>query len=167
MPFALVTLGLLMIVTGARDTYKQFGEQVTSDFTGSGGFLYWVAAIGAVGALGYVPSLRTFSRVFMGLIIIALVLNKKNSNLFANITAALQQGPANIQSDATTSSTTATSNVTQTPFTQYNFSNLLQGQAPPAPGAQDFQYGGALNPLSYFKNLNTPGFLNSLFGLNP
>jgi len=126
MPFALVTIGLIMIVTGARDTYKQFGTQITEDFTGSGGFLYWIAAIGAVGALGYVPSLRTFSRVFMGLIIVAMVL--RNGGFFDKLQQALQQGPSNIQSDAangTTGTTSTSSGLSVTDSSQSIFGKQL------------------------------------------
>lgn len=91
MPFALVTIGLIMIVTGAKGTYSAFGKQVASDFTGEGNFLYWIASIGAVGALGYVPDLKTFSRMFMTLIVVAMVL--RNGGVFDQFTAAMRQGP--------------------------------------------------------------------------
>lgn len=80
-----------MIVTGAKGTYAQFGSQVASDFTGPGNFTYWVAAIFGIGALGYIDALRTFSRLFMALILISMVL--ANKGFFAKFTAALKQGP--------------------------------------------------------------------------
>lgn len=91
MAFVLVIAGLIMIVTGARGTYSQFGAQVASDFTGPGNFLYFVAAIGSIGALGYVPALRTFSRWFMALILLAIVLS--NKGFAAKLTEALNTGP--------------------------------------------------------------------------
>jgi hypothetical protein len=91
MAFVLVTVGILMIVTGAKGTYAAFGSQVASDFTGSQPFTYWLAAIGGIGALGYVDALRTFSRLFMSLILVAMVL--ANKGFFAQFTAALKQGP--------------------------------------------------------------------------
>jgi hypothetical protein len=80
-----------MIVTGARDTYAAFGKQVVGDFTGAGNFTYWLVALGAVGAIGYVPSLRSFSRAFMALIIVAMVI--RNGGVFDKLTQALQNGP--------------------------------------------------------------------------
>lgn len=91
MAFVLVTVGLLMIVTGARGTYAQFGSQVAADFTGSQPFTYWLAAIGSVGAIGYIDALRTFSRLFLTLILVSMVL--ANKGFFAKFTDALKTGP--------------------------------------------------------------------------
>lgn len=91
MQFALVTIGLLMIVTGARDTYAAFGQQLVSDFTGEGNFTYWIAAIGALGALGAYAPLRGFSRAFIALVIVAMVL--RNGGVFDKFTEALNMGP--------------------------------------------------------------------------
>lgn len=91
MAFVLVVAGLLMIVTGARGTYAAFGAQVASEFQGQNNFLYWIAGIGGVGAVGYIPPLQTFSRLFMALIIIGMVL--ANRGIFAQLTSALKQGP--------------------------------------------------------------------------
>lgn len=87
MPFALVTIGLLMIITGAKGTYKEFGEQLTSDFTGEGNFLYWLAAIGGIGALGYIDALKPISRSFMTLIILIMVI--RNEGLFDKLREAI------------------------------------------------------------------------------
>ncbi len=78
MPFALVTVGLLLIIVGFQDTYKQFGTQVQQDFTGNGNFIYWVIAIGLLGAIGYVKEFQTFSRALIALVIIAMFLSKKS-----------------------------------------------------------------------------------------
>lgn len=91
MPFALVFLGLLMIVTGAQDTYAAFGNQVQQDFTGEKNFTTWLLAIGGIGALGYIDQLRFFSRMFLVLIIIAMVL--ANGGFFDKFQQALASGP--------------------------------------------------------------------------
>lgn len=91
MPFALVLIGLLMIVTGARNTHAAFGRQIVSDFTGPGNFTSWIVAIGAVGAVGYIEPLKPLSRAFMVLIIISFVV--KNGGVFTKFTQALAQGP--------------------------------------------------------------------------
>lgn len=126
MPYALVTIGLLMVITGINNTYSQFASQVSSDFTGQKSFIVWILAIGSVGALGYINSLRTFSHYFMALIIISLVLS--NKGVFQNFQAALAVGPktptANPEA-TTTSSTAATSSSTTGAF----------GQSPGAPDA--------------------------------
>lgn len=91
MPFALVIVGLLLIVTGAKDTYREFGTELVADFTGPGNFTYWLAAMGAVGAVGYYPPLKGFSRLFLGLILLAMFIS--NRGFFAKLTGALASGP--------------------------------------------------------------------------
>jgi hypothetical protein len=91
MPFALVLIGLILIVSGARNTHTALGRQLASDFTGPGNFVYWVLAIGSVGALGYIPELRSFSRWFMVLIIVAMVI--RNGGFFDKFREAINQGP--------------------------------------------------------------------------
>lgn len=91
MPFALVVIGLVMIVTGAQNTHAALGEQLRKDFTGPNNFIFWIASIGAVGAIGYVESFRNFSRAFMALILIAMILS--NRGFFDQFSAALRSGP--------------------------------------------------------------------------
>lgn len=98
MGFALIIAGLLMIVTGGRGTYAAFGAQVAKDFTGPPGqnFTYWIVALGAVGAVGYIDALRTISRLLLVLVIIGIFLS--NKGFFAQFQAALKQGPVAPQS---------------------------------------------------------------------
>jgi hypothetical protein len=109
LPFALVLIGLIMIVTGARNTHAAFGQQVVSDFTGPGNFTTWIVAIGAVGAVGYIEPLRPLSRAFMTLIIISFIV--KNGGVFNKLTQALNEGPLhtaeNSQAATKDSSTTS------------------------------------------------------------
>lgn len=91
MPFALVLIGLLMIVTGVRNTHAAFGQQIVSDFTGPQNFTTWLVAIGAMGSLGYIEALRPLSRSFMTLIIISFIL--KNGGVFDKFQEALAKGP--------------------------------------------------------------------------
>ncbi len=91
MQFALVFIGLLMVVTGVRNTHAALAAQLRSDFTGPGNFLYWVAAIGVVGSIGYAQTFRSFANMFLALIIIAMVL--ANKGFFAQFKSALDTGP--------------------------------------------------------------------------
>jgi hypothetical protein len=98
MPFALVVIGLLMIVTGINNTYAQFGAQLQKDSS----FLPWALALFVVGALGYINDLRTFSHYFMALILISIVL--ANKGFFQNLQAAIKSGPVAPQATASSSS---------------------------------------------------------------
>lgn len=91
MPFALVIFGLVMIVTGVKGTIKPLGNQLVKDFTGPGNFFYWFAAIGAVGASGAIPGFKNFSRMFMTLIIVAMVIH--NGGVFDQLINAIKTGP--------------------------------------------------------------------------
>lgn len=98
MPFALILIGLLLVITGAKGTQGALVNELREDFTGAGNFTYWVLALGSIGALGYVDSLRTFSRWFMALIIIAMVLS--NQGFFQKLTEALAAGPVSPENTA-------------------------------------------------------------------
>lgn len=91
MPFALVLIGLVLIVTSAQDSYVQMGSQIKKDFTGTGSFMWWLVAIMMVGAIGYVQKLKPLSIALMTLVLIVLLL--KNGNFFAQLTSALQKAP--------------------------------------------------------------------------
>lgn len=99
MPFALVIMGLIMIVVGVRGTYKEFGGLLVKDFTGPGNFTYWLASLGAVGAMGYVKALQPFARAFMFLIILGMII--RNGGFFDKLTEALQKGPAKVSAAPT------------------------------------------------------------------
>lgn len=91
MPFVLLIVGLLAVVSAIRGTEQQFGAQLVSDLKGapgSPGYIYWVSAIIAVGVVGYYAPLRTFSKTFMALILLGMIL--ANQGLFARLSQALQ-----------------------------------------------------------------------------
>jgi hypothetical protein len=108
MPFLLLIVGFIAIVSALRGTYADLGKQVVSDLQGSSGspgYLYWVASLIIVGAIGYYSPLQKFSRAFMFLILLGMVLAayKKNNQVFAQIFSALQNpsvGAAPAQSSA-------------------------------------------------------------------
>lgn len=91
MPFALVVIGLIMIVSAARDTNAALGNQIVTDFTGSGNFTYWLVAIGVVGSIGYVEKLKPFSHAFLTLLIISFIVS--NGGVFDKLNEALKSGP--------------------------------------------------------------------------
>lgn len=84
-------IGLLLIVTGAQNTYADFGNTLKGDLTGQGNFTYWMAAILMIGVLGYIPSLNRFSHWFLALILLSLFLSHKG--FFSKFQAALASGP--------------------------------------------------------------------------
>jgi hypothetical protein len=104
MPFALATIGLLLIIAGARGTYGDLKKLLVSDFTGENNFFYWIASIGAVGTIGYIPDFEKFSRTFIALIIIAMIIRQEG--FFDKFVSALKNlqasdGDSGGKSDAT------------------------------------------------------------------
>jgi len=120
MPYALIAIGVAMVVTGVQNTYAALGTQLQSDGVA---FLKWGVAIGIVGAGGYVSDLQGLSRAFLGLILIAMVLSntKTGSGFLGNLLNAINAGPATTGksaiSGAAGSTGTSTPSITVTPYT--------------------------------------------------
>lgn len=90
MPFALLIVGIVMITSAVRNTTDELTTAIKGDFTGKDNFLYWMVSILIIGAIGYIPTLRHLSRVFLVLVIVVLFLSnggfftKFNQQLFSN-----------------------------------------------------------------------------------
>lgn len=118
MPFALVTIGILLFITAINNTWRQFGGQVYKDlFSTDGGFVYWAAGLVVVGLIGYIPSLKRPSDLFMVLIILGMLL--ENKGFFGQLQQGLQAGTG----ASTGAAATTTSGSTATP----NASGLFSG----------------------------------------
>ena len=78
MPVLILAIGALVLLTAIHNS---FGDLATALETDIPGYFHWALAIVAILALGYIPILRTPSRVLLGLV--ALVLARPTiSNLF-------------------------------------------------------------------------------------
>lgn len=103
MPFALLAIGILLVIAAYNNTQDVLAAQIKKDFSGKTGFIYWIAAIVLVGALGYIRPLQPVSRGFLALILVVLFLT--NSGAFAKFNAALSgaaSGDASAGADAGT-----------------------------------------------------------------
>ena len=85
MPFVLLFIGIIITLTAINNTWRQLGAQLKQDFTGPNNFFYWIVAVGVVGSLGYVPQLEKFSRVFIGLLLLVIILSSTKSGLWDKI----------------------------------------------------------------------------------
>jgi hypothetical protein len=90
MPFALIAVGLLLAIAGARNTQGQLFSLLKGDFTGNQSFIWWSVSILAVGSVGYVKSLKGLANAFLALVLIVLVLH--NKGVFDNFISALKIG---------------------------------------------------------------------------
>ena len=90
MSYALIVIGLALTIAGVRGTHDDLLALIRGDLTGDNSFLWWLVAVGAVGALGYIPAMKGVSHAFLALILVVLVLS--NRGIFEQFTAAIQGG---------------------------------------------------------------------------
>lgn len=76
MPFALLVVGIVLLVAGARNKQDDLFALVKGDFSGPDNFIFWFLAIVIIGAIGYIPKLKPLSTAFLGLVIVVLFLKK-------------------------------------------------------------------------------------------
>jgi hypothetical protein len=83
MPYALLIMGLVLVRAGYKggDNLDQLQKLIVGDFTGEANFLYWLAAIGVIGGLGYIEPMRVPSRAMLVLIVIVMII--ANQGFFA------------------------------------------------------------------------------------
>lgn len=113
MPFAILLIGIILIVVAYNNSFGSLASQLESDIPG---YFKWAAAIAAILGLGYIPGLKTPSRYLLGLVLLVLVLANGNqiiqgfkTFLTSGGTASGGQGAANPSSGYTANpSTTAT-----------------------------------------------------------
>lgn len=91
MAFVFIIIGLVLVISGVRDTQAQLWAQVQKDFTppqqqGQHSFLAWFFAILIIGAIGYIDELKELSRAFLVLVILVLFLS--NNGFFSQLQAA-------------------------------------------------------------------------------
>jgi len=92
MPFALIVIGLLLVVTAAKDTHLQLGQQVAKDFTGEGNFFTWILAIGVLGFVGYIDKARPVANALLVLVLLAMFLSNSRRG---DILTLVKQGLTN------------------------------------------------------------------------
>jgi hypothetical protein len=87
MPFAFIIVGLVLLVSGVRNTTGQLETLVKGDLTGQNSYIRWMFAILVIGALGYIKPIEPVSRMFLVLVVIVLILS--NKGVFASFSSQL------------------------------------------------------------------------------
>lgn len=75
MPILFIGSGLVLVITGLNGDAGQLWNLIAQDFQGPSNFIYWMLSIIFLGLLGYVKGLEKFSRLFLVLVIIVLLLD--------------------------------------------------------------------------------------------
>lgn len=71
MPLILALIGAALVLVALRNTQSQLATALEQDVPG---YLKWVAAIAAIGALGYIKPLEVPSRWLLALVLMVIVL---------------------------------------------------------------------------------------------
>lgn len=92
MPYALVIIGLLLTVAGARGSQGDLYALLKGDFTGNQSFIWWTISILAIGSLGYLPKMRGVANSFLVLVFLVLILSnsKGGKGVFQNFVDAVK-----------------------------------------------------------------------------
>jgi hypothetical protein len=114
MPFALLIIGAVLLISAARGTVTTgpnggpgLFTLLESDFTGQNNFVFWFVIILVIGAIGYVPKLKPFSVAFLTLVILVLFLKRGNpGSAGGGFFAQLLQGVGTTQTATPSVSTT-------------------------------------------------------------
>lgn len=134
MPLALLAFGMLAVITGIKGNEADVANQLKTDLTGSGNFLYWIAALVVLAIIGRVGGFPNAAKTFMALIVVVYVLSQ--NGLWANATSALAGTSAASGTGAATSTTGASTSSTGSLPTNSGFNKTMvlpSGAAPPAP----------------------------------
>lgn len=111
MPFALLIIGVVLLIAGVRGTQDTLFTLVKGDFAGSNNFIYWFVAILIIGAIGYIKPLKPISNALLILVVLVLFLTKGQSgdgNFFSQFTKGIAS-----TNTASSSLPTAASNAAQ------------------------------------------------------
>lgn len=120
MSFALIIVGLFLLISSVRGTNQTLIQLVRGDLTGPNNFVFWVLAILAIGAVGYIPKAKPLSAVLLALVIVVLFL-KKGGGGSAGGAGFFQQFFAQVSKATTqTTSTPAASGAPASLLTGFN-----------------------------------------------
>jgi hypothetical protein len=78
MPFALIIVGLALLVAAVRGTQDKLFTLVQGDFSGPNNFAYWLVSILVIGSIGYIPKAKSVSVAFLVLVVIVMILTRGN-----------------------------------------------------------------------------------------
>lgn len=76
MPFAVLLIGIILVVVAFNNSFGQLATQLEGDIPG---YFKWAAAIAAILGLGYIPGMKTPSRYLLGLVLLVILLTNYSS----------------------------------------------------------------------------------------
>lgn len=79
MEIALILIGIVTLVAAVRGTHQQFFALIKNDFTGPNNFVIWLAALFAIGGLGYIKPIKPIATALLALVIIVMILAQQKN----------------------------------------------------------------------------------------
>lgn len=84
-----------MVIAAVKNTQGTLGQLVKGEFQGQNNFIFWLAAMFLIGAIGYIPKAKGIATALLALVIVVLFLSKGNTagvggGFFAQLTKGLQ-----------------------------------------------------------------------------
>jgi hypothetical protein len=117
MPLALLVIGVLLVVTAIKGSgnISAVATKFETDLTGSGGFIYWIAAIVVLAIVGRVTGATNSVKMFMALVVVVYLVGQQGiwtqfSSAFAGLSAAAT--PAAVAPSATAAAATTSMGAT-------------------------------------------------------
>lgn len=94
MPFALLIIGLLLIIAAVKgkDKTQELVSLFKDDFTGSDNFINWVMVVIFLVLIGNVKAIKPISDAFLVLIILVMVIANGQKGLFDNFMRQVKEG---------------------------------------------------------------------------
>jgi len=131
MPFFLLIVGVVFLVSAAKGTQQNLFSLLKGDFSGPDNYFYWLVSILVVGAFGYIPKFKPVSDMFLVLIVLSLVLTRGKAGLFQKASAVLNStastAPTTSQINTGLAATGATSSLAATQTSLQGMVNQLTG----------------------------------------
>jgi len=79
MPLVFIATGALLIISALKGSPSDLAALIKYDFwqRQPHGYVYWFVSILVLGSLGYIPSLKNLSKMFLVLVLVVLLLENK------------------------------------------------------------------------------------------
>jgi hypothetical protein len=113
-------IGVVLVIAAIRGSQSTLFSALATDVPA---FVVWAAAIFAVGAIGFVPGLKTPSRLLLGLVIIVLIVNNYQA-ILAGVQNVSSSGAGVSSSSSSSNSTSSSSSSSPVSTAQSSLSNL-------------------------------------------
>ena len=93
MPFALLFIGLILLISALRGNHQELFALLKDDFSGKDNFIYWVMAIVFIVALGNIKAIKPITDAFLWLVILVILLaSYRKQNLIASFLTQIKNG---------------------------------------------------------------------------